>query len=96
MFDARTRQGMGCAYEAPSAHAVPWQGAYDGPALTTCPGYTTKLPEVSEASWARFYLHKGSLQLWCRGELHDRLAEGVQLLELASNAEESARLKRKE
>lgn len=81
-FQAETRQALGCAYESPVDHAQAWQPeGYEGPAPKTCPGYTTKLPEVTEATEARFYLHRGCLSLLIRDELADNLREGIAILE---------------
>lgn len=85
---AQARQAMGCGFEQPAPPSLPvvaWQPAgFPGPDLRWCPGYTTKLNEVAEASWARMYLHKGQLELWCEGEpANDTLLRTVEALELA-------------
>lgn len=83
----QTRQYIGCAYEPRVEGARAWQHqGYNGPEPQTCPGYTTKLPEVSEVVEARFYLHKGSLQLLVRDELSDGLRDGIAILEGAEGA----------
>lgn len=54
-----------------------------GEPLKHCPGYTTKLPEVIEASWARFYLEKGSLAQWSDTPITEHVREAIQILEIA-------------
>lgn len=55
----------GCGYEPPNPHARPWSPASLDPMhkgeYTTCPGYTTKLPEVIEAARVRMHAKMGSL-----------------------------------
>lgn len=78
------RQAMACAWEEPIADAQAWEPeGYTGPSPKTCPGYTTKLPEVIEVAEARFYLHHGSLSLLVGGELSDGLRDGIAILESA-------------
>lgn len=59
------RQEMACGYEEPIAGALAWRhrgyACDEETQPTTCPGYTTRLPEVIEA--ARAYVH------WEKGEL---------------------------
>jgi len=59
------RQFMGCGFAPPPDLSVPvdpWTPpGFKGPAPSTCPGYTTKLPEVTEAARARFHWEKGAL-----------------------------------
>jgi hypothetical protein len=84
--NAQTRQSLRCAFEPRIDDSRAWDiEGYDGPAPKTCPSYTTDLPEVSEVAEARFYLHKGSLQLLVNGELHDGLRDGIAILEGAEN-----------
>ncbi len=84
--NAQIRQSLRCAYEPPIQMSRAWDlDGYEGPAPTTCPTYTTNLPEVSEVSEARFYLHKGSLALIVGGELSDSLRDGIAILEGADN-----------
>lgn len=81
MNDVQTRQGMGCAYEAPLPGALPWTPP-DGPAgydlgepteahprgvraPTVCPGWTTRLPQIVEVTLARAHWDKGQLALFC-------------------------------
>lgn len=59
-----------------------WQPQdYEGPAPKTCPGYTTKLPEIRETAEARFYLHRGSLALLIKDELTDTTRDAIEILE---------------
>lgn len=48
----------------------PWthQGDEHGPKHTTCPGYTTKLPEVIEASHANAWASKHDIRVATHGE----------------------------
>lgn len=81
-YPRQTRQALGCGYEPRIDHAQPWQPeAWKGPSPTTCPGYTTTLPEVREGIEARHYLDKGSLNLLVKDELHDGLREAIALVE---------------
>lgn len=83
----QSRQYLACAYEPRVEGARAWQHqGYEGPDSETCPGYTTKLPEVREVAEARFYLHKGSLSLLVRDELSDSLRDGIAILETEDNS----------
>lgn len=57
------RQMWGCAYEPPLVNIRPrgWRhnGNEDAPEPTHCPGYTTKLPEVSARTWQLHWLKVG-------------------------------------
>lgn len=89
-YDAPTRQSMCCGYEPPLTGTQPWRHAgYTGPGCTTCPGYTCKLPEVVEASWARFYLNKSSLAAWSDDPPTENLREAIQTLEIAQGEVDS-------
>lgn len=67
---------MGCGFEPPAPPSLPvltWQppcGAlgYQGEPPVICAGYTTRLPEVIEATRGHFHLTKGSLEVHMRGE----------------------------
>jgi hypothetical protein len=73
---------MACGWEPSVSSARPWQPeGYTGPELTTCPGYTTRLPEVTDAAEARFYLNKGSLSSLIRGELTENTRTSIAVLE---------------
>lgn len=83
---ARTRQYMACGFEPPLEGAQAWQPeGYTGPALTACPGYTTKLPEVTDAAETRFYLRNGSLSSLIRGELTENMRASIAILECAES-----------
>ena len=85
-INAQIRQSLRCAYEPPIEASRAWDlEGYEGPAPTTCPTYTTNLPEVGEIGEARFYLHKGSLSMLVSGELSDGLRSGIAILEGADN-----------
>lgn len=88
------RQAMGCGFESPPASSVPVTpllllaakppAGHEGIYPTTCPGYTTKLPEVSEAARARFHHEHGALVAFCDGEHPtELLVQGVETLSLA-------------
>lgn len=70
------RQALGCGY-LPRTDLVqiqPWQPpsgkrGYSGPELTTCAGYTTKLPEVTETAVALAHWKVGAVVAACDGEM---------------------------
>lgn len=80
------RQAMGCGYEPRVEGARGWmhEGYTDEPP-TTCPGYTTKLPEVVEINRARLHWAKGSIREFCGGEPTENIKRGVEILEGAAN-----------
>lgn len=83
---AQTRQWMACAYESPVDGARAWQSPdYTGLDLSTCPGYTTSLPEVMETAEVRFYLNKGSLPSLIGGEVTENIRHAVTILESSDN-----------
>ena len=79
---------MGCGYE-PQRDAMPWSHPASSVIATVCPGYACSLPEVREASWARFYLHKGSLAQWSATPLTEVMRAAIEALELAEGAVEA-------
>ena len=89
------RQSWGCAYEARVANAMPWAGCgYDGETPKTCPGYTTRLPQIIEIARARLHWSKGSLATFMRGaEVPDALELGIEILEGAQIALDAWRTK---
>ena len=88
-FPATIRQEMRCGYEPALAGALSvfrppgYECGEDGPSV--CPGYSTKLPEVREASWARLHWERGSLREWARGEPTDQLIEAIEVLEVQTS-----------
>lgn len=76
------RQTLGCAYESSVTPSFPWRHAGDdGPKLSVCPGYSTKLPEVIEAAAAYQHWEKGTLDHRFRGyELTERLMDALEIL----------------
>lgn len=65
MMGKEQRQSIGCGYEPPIERAQTWSPpmgakAYNGPAPTVCPGYTTSLPEVIETAVARVHWSNGN------------------------------------
>lgn len=88
-----TRRLAGCAYEAPHPRAVPWSPAgMRGEPLKICAGYTTALPEVAEASWARVYFEKGSLAQWSDAPITERTRDAIQTLSIACDEEQAYQL----
>ena len=73
------RQYMACGYEPPldgKVRLTIWQPpsgndrvGYRGPELTTCAGYTARLPEVVEAAFARAHWKNSAIQFYCQGEM---------------------------
>lgn len=87
---ATTRRLAGCAYEAPHPRAVPWSPmGLRGAPLAICAGYTTALPEVAEASWARAYFEKGSLAQWSDTPITERTRDAIQILAIACDDEQA-------
>lgn len=92
MQPLQTRQALGCGWEPRIAKPRPWSPAgLDGnsewqPDLTTCPGYTTALPEVIEIARARVHWKEGGgLRDFCDEPVTEQLRLGVEILEGASN-----------
>lgn len=88
------RQLMGCGYEKPVDHPHDvWQPfGMRGAPLKFCPGYTTKLPEVSETSWARFYLEKGALAQFTDRPITEQTREAIEVLAIACADEQAHEL----
>lgn len=73
------RQYRGCGYEPPldgHLHLTVWQPpsgndrvGYRGPEMTVCPGYSTNLNEVTEATLARSFAKMNALDHFCEGEI---------------------------
>lgn len=61
------RREMGCGYLPGAVRTGAPPDGFEGE-LTTCVGYTTKLPEVIEVSRARLWFDKGQLREWCDGD----------------------------
>lgn len=96
--DQLNRQGRGCGYEPPAPptmRVVPWQppigklGYRHRPLPTICAGYTTRLPEVTEAARARGWAIKGQLDVFLGGErANENLLAYVDILDIEINAME--------
>lgn len=83
---SEVRQYMGCGYEPQAAYARPWMHrGYTDETPTTCPGYTTKLPEVIEINRARLHWKQGELRDHCGGEPTEQIYRGIEILEGAAN-----------
>lgn len=80
----QTRRYMGCGYEPPLDGARAWmhEGYTDEPP-TTCPGYTTKLPEVIEIN--RLRLHWSKFAGFKDSEPTEQVKRGIEILEGAVN-----------
>ncbi len=88
------RQLLGCGFVPPPANprllpmVRPWAGlGYRGDQPTTCPGYTTGLPEVVEIARARLHWSKGQLDVFVggAGDVSEAMIAGIELLEDADN-----------
>lgn len=70
--DEPLRREMGCGWltRGDDEPVMPWRHSDDrgGHTFTTCPGYTTEIPEVADIAHA--YAH------WEKGQLRDALPEG--------------------
>lgn len=55
-------------------------------APTTCPGYTTRLPEVIEAARARIHWKNGELYSFCGGRPTETLKFGIEVVDGAYSA----------
>jgi hypothetical protein len=77
------RQALGCGWESRSelVNIAPWRHRGDSGAYTTCPGYTTKLPEVGEIAAARLHAR---LNLF-RDNPSELLLQGITILEAADS-----------
>jgi hypothetical protein len=78
---------MGCGFEPanPNIATRPWshQGYSDEPP-TTCPGYTTKLPEVNEIARVRMHAKNGMARDYLGGQhASELILTGVEILEAA-------------
>jgi hypothetical protein len=89
------RQLIRCGYEPPLTRIRlpeplrPWSHSADPHAstYTTCPGYTTKLPEVVEASHAHAHWNKHDIRIATGGDEPNRaLVMAVEVVAGAANA----------
>lgn len=94
----KERQRMGCGYEKPPrGKAAPWTPlGFKGAPIEHCPGYTTKLPEVVEASWARHWLEKGNIDQWSDMPITQQTRDAVQILEIAIADEQAHDLEQRQ
>lgn len=81
------RQMLGCGYESPGKLALgvwrspTWKANAPDDEPTTCVGYTSKLPEVIEASRAHAHWDKGDLRIATSGEVPtDALVLAVEVI----------------
>lgn len=97
-FDAPiTRQFAACPFTPVNVRVkpVPWSPAtgYAGPAPTTCPGFTTSLPEVVETARGWVHWSKGQLdQFVGPGGATDELLQRIEMLDGAIAEQTSAEL----
>jgi hypothetical protein len=91
MLTTHDRQMIGCGF-LPAMDArvrlSVWQPTpfspklgYNGPAVTTCAGYTCSLPEVIEVVRARTHWTKGQITAFTGGQPSDHLLAGVEILD---------------
>lgn len=96
----QTRQILGCGYESPVVQIrglkrQPYKPAeYQGDDPEFCVGYTTNLPEVVEASRARFWLKERDLRSFTRDEPTDQTALAIEVLEIEARRVGEAVMKR--
>lgn len=83
------RRRIGCAYLPPSEDARPWSCEGAPADLKTCPGFTTLLPEVTEAARARRHWTHGELRSFCHGQPCDEIMMAVEILDGAASALEA-------
>jgi hypothetical protein len=89
----QSRQAIGCGWEAtdprvpvgawsPAGMSAKWKGD-----VQTCPGYTTKLPVVTEACRARVHWEKNAAAFtaYCEGDPTEHMLAAVEILEGAVN-----------
>lgn len=86
----QTRQTLGCGYEPVAADELSRLVRIMEPLgsdikPTTCPGFTTRLPEVIEIARARLHWSKGELTSFCSGQARGALLAGIEILEGATN-----------
>lgn len=94
------RQHLACGYEPPleDASPVPWgpprgDVGYSGDTPTVCAGYTTKLPEVREASLARVHWNTGNIGAVFGGDPPgEDILNAIVILESAHNQVERWRM----
>jgi hypothetical protein len=93
-FDTDTRRYMGCGWERPVDGAKPWSPSNlngewklgrEQSDATTCPGYTTNLPQVIEIARARVHWKEGGGLRDFVDQPSELLRQGVEILEGASN-----------
>lgn len=90
-LDASERQALGCGYEPPVAHAVPWSPPR-GKRATMCAGYLCSLPTVIEASRLRAHAKHGALAAACHeGPPTPHTLDAILLIDAELNALEAWR-----
>lgn len=92
------RQSNGCGYELPAPRPDVWHppGGELGfktdakRPLTTCAGYTTKLPEVMEASRASHWLKRGDLRAFLDDEQpNEHLVDAIDIYDGAASQKDN-------
>jgi hypothetical protein len=83
----QTRASLACGFEPPATDARAWlppssngDVGFAGDPLTTCPGYTTNLPDVFEVLRARAHWSKGQLAMF-DPRPHEALLVAIEVLD---------------
>jgi hypothetical protein len=81
------RQALGCGWlpRTTLVRIQPFVHQGDRHEYTTCPGYTTKLPEVKEAAEARMHAKNNMFGAFVRDEPHENLLTAIRVLEAADS-----------
>jgi hypothetical protein len=79
------RQALGCGFEPSIPGAQPWEPSRSACGtnveVTTCPGYTTQLPEVFETLRARTHWKNGQLATFCGGAPTENQQLAIEVLD---------------
>jgi len=85
------RRNLGCGYEPALDGARPWQAPIEAGAewWSTCPGYTTSLPETIDIARAWLHWSKGELGAFCDAHPCPALVGGIEVMAGTMSAFES-------
>lgn len=81
------RRSWGCGWEHPNPSAQPWSPSSMDPQWngddSTCPGYTSSLPQVVEVLRARVHWEKNAaaFESYCGGAASDQTLAAIEILE---------------